>query len=91
LGLEMSELLYTVRTVAARAWNMAVFEDGSDTPRDVYWIRGSKCWCPSSKERCKHLDILDKFRCEAPDGDYSGLVYDLEADKFTRLLGQGDM
>lgn len=81
----MTELLYVVRQTSERAWQMAVFEEGRDMARDVYHINGSKCWCPSNKPRCKHLDILDEFRARGLD---RGLVYDLESGKFTQLLGQ---
>lgn len=83
----MTEVLYTVRQLSDRAWDMAVWEEGRDRPKDVYAIRGSKCWCPSYKDRCKHLDILDKFRCDAV-GFRGGAVYDLESDTFTTLFGQ---
>lgn len=84
----MTELLYTVRRIHDRAVDMAVFEDGAEVARDTYRINGSKCWCPSNKARCKHLDILDRFNQEAPSGDYTGLVYDFNTDTFTRLFGQ---
>ncbi len=80
--------LYTCREVSPRTWQMAKWEEGQngseEWPSDVYYINGSKCWCPSYKPRCKHLDILD----EMLQVGLSGTVYDDTTHTMTKLFGQ---
>jgi hypothetical protein len=84
---------YTVKQIAPNGFEVAVWDDdlgGRKRPKDVYTLHGAKCWCPSSKARCKHFDILDRFKEEAirraqPIGN--ALVYTLETDSFQVIWG----
>lgn len=76
---------YLCRKVGVHSWEMSKWEGDHKGPSEVYQINGSKCWCPSFKPRCKHLDILDEFKKQPFDG--AGLAYDYEAKEFTEIFG----